>query len=244
MFSNCYILNRVPALNASNVTAFISTVATCTSLASIAITNIKYDFSLTNCKLSQTELQTFFANLGTATVGATRTLTLTNNWGAPTPVSLTGTTTAGSTTITMASTTGLATGMQVTGTNTPLTTGIAVTFTDAGDTVNLASHGLSDGDEVSFSVITTTTGIVINRIYFVVGSTPTTFQVASTLGGSALPLTTNGSGTLKYNSTIVSIVPNTSVTMTRPMVGSASQTLAFRLLGTYKAILKGFAVTG
>jgi hypothetical protein len=134
--------------------------------------------------------------------------------------------------------------MQVTGTNTSLTTGRAVTFTDAGDLVNLTAHGLSDGDEVSFSVITTTTGIVINTIYFVVNAAADTFQVASTLGGAALPLTTNGSGTVKYNSTIVSIVPNTSVTMSRPMVGSASQTLAFRLLGTYKAILKGFAITG
>jgi hypothetical protein len=144
----------------------------------------------------------------------------------------------------MASTTGLSAGMQVTGTNTSLTTGRAVTFTDAGDLVNLTAHGLSDGDEVSFSVITTTTGIVINTIYFVVNAAADNFQVSSTLGGAALPLTTNGSGTVRYNSTIVSIVPNTSVTMSRPMAGGSAQTLAFRLLGTYKAILKGFAVTG
>jgi hypothetical protein len=147
----------------------------------------------------------------------------------------------------MASTTGLVTGMQVTGTNTSLTAGRTVTFTDAGDTVNLTGHGLSNGDEVSFSTITSTTGIVINTIYYVVGvtpSTPNTFQVAASLGGSALPLTTNGSGTVKYNSTIESIVPNTSVTMSRPMAGGSAQTLSFRLLGTYKAILKGFAVAG
>lgn len=268
MFRECYNLTQIPAFNADAltnvnsmtlntigivtfgainmnlVTATTNFVGNLYNLTTFSATNIKYDLNFTNSKLSQTALETIFANLGTAAAGGTRTLTLTNNWGAPTPVSLTGTTTAGSTTITMANTTGLSAGMQVTGTNTPLTTGIAVTFTDAGDTVNLNSHGLSDGDEVSFSSITTTTGIVINTIYFVVGSAANTFQVASTLGGAALPLTTNGSGTLKYNSTIASIVPNTSVTMTRPMVGSASQTLAFRLLGTYKAILKGFAVTG
>jgi hypothetical protein len=207
-------------------------------------TNIRFTASFAACKLSQPQLETIFTNLGTAAVGATRTLTLTNNWGAPTPVSLTGVTTVGTTTITMTNTTGLSAGMQVTGTNTPLTTGRGVTFTDAGDLVNLTAHGLSDGDEVSFSSITSTTGIVINTIYFVVNKTDDTFQVASSVGGSALALTTNGSGTVRYNSTIVSIVPNTSVTMSRPMAGSASQTLAFRLLGTYKAILKGFAVTG
>jgi hypothetical protein len=207
-------------------------------------TGVVLSINYSNCLLSKTVLEDIFVNLGTARVGATRTLTLTNNWGAPTPVSLTGTTTAGTTTITMASTVGLSAGMQVTGTNTPLTTGRGVTFTDTGDLVNLTAHGLSDGDEVSFSSITSTTGIVINTIYFVVNKTDDSFQVASSVGGSALALTTNGSGTVRYNSTIVSIVPNTSVTMSRPMAGSASQTLAFRLLGTYKAILKGFAVTG
>lgn len=244
-FYNCYSLASVPAWSLSAVNATpAQTFYQCLSLASINFTGYKYGMDFSNCKLAKAELETVFANLGTAAVGATRTLTLTNNWGAPTPVSLSGTTTAGSVTISMANTTGLAAGMQVTGTNTSLTTGRSVTFTDAGDLVNLTAHGLSDGDEVSFSSITSTTGIVINTIYFVVNSTTDNFQVAATVGGSALPLTTNGSGTLKYNSTIVSIVTNTSVTMSRPMAGSATQTLAFRQLGTYKAILKGFAITG
>jgi surface protein len=245
MFNNCQGLVAVPALNVNTVSAgFSSIFASCFSLSSILVTNIKYTIDFTNNKLSKENLETIFANAGTAQAGATRTMTLTNNWGAPTPVSLSGTPTAGSVVILMASTTGLSTGMQVTGTNTSLTTGRAVTFTDAGDLVNLTAHGLSDGDEVSFSVVTTTTGIVINTIYFVVGSTTDTFQVAATAGGAALPLTTNGSGTVKYNSTIVSIVPNVSVTMSRPMAASGAQTLAFRLLGTYKALLKGFAITG
>lgn len=244
MFSGCNNLSYTPSFSANSVTSFAGAFSSCHGLSSISITNVRYDIDLTNCKLAKNSLETFFANLGTAATGATRTLTLTNNWGAPTPVSLTGTTTAGSTTITMANTTGLTAGMQVTGTNTSLTTGRSVTFTDVGDLVNLTAHGLGDGDEVSFSSITSTTGIVINTIYFVVNSTADNFQVASTAGGAALPLTTNGSGTVKYNSTIVSIVPNTSITMSRPMAGSASQTLAFRLLGTYKAILKGFAITG
>jgi surface protein len=244
VFERCYSLVSVPNISLSGVTDFANMFATCHSLASVGFTGIKYSISFTACNLSKEALETIFTNLGTAQAGATRTLTLTNNWGAPTPVSLTGTPTAGSTTITMANTTGLSAGMQVTGINTSLTTGRAVTFTDAGDLVNLTAHGLSNGDEVSFSVITTTTGIVINTIYFVVNATADNFQLASTLGGSALPLTTNGSGTIIYNSTIVSITPNTSVTMSRPMAGGSAQTLSFRLLGTYKAILKGFTVSG
>jgi surface protein len=243
--NNCQSLTVIPNFNVTNVSIFNSfTGNACYSVASLLMINVKYTLDINNCKLSKQALETFFTNLGTAFAGATRTLTITNNWGSPTPVSLTGTPADGSLTITMASTTGLSAGMQVTGTNTSLTTGRPVTFTDVGDLVTLNNHGLSDGDEVSFSVITTTTGIVINRIYFVVGATTNTFQVAASAGGAALPLTTNGSGTVKYNSTIVSINPNVSVTMSRPMAGGGAQTLSFRLLGTYKAILKGFAVTG
>jgi len=49
---------------------------------------------------------------------------------------------------------------------------------------------------------------------------------------------------MKYNSTIVSIVTNTSVTMSRPMAGGSAQTLSFRALQTYRAILKGWTVSG
>ena len=241
-FNSCFSLTEIPAMNLNLVGAL--TLTSCFSLATFNAINLRVTASFSQCKLSKDALETIFTNLGTALAGATRTLTISNTWGAPTPVSLTGTPAAGSTTITMANTTGLSAGMQVTGTNTSLTTGRAVTFTDAGDLVNLTAHGLSDGDEVSFSVITTTTGIVINTIYFVVNAAADTFQVASTLGGAALPLTTDGSGTVRYNSTIVSIVPNTSVTMSRPMAGGSAQTLAFRLLQTYKAVLKGFAISG
>jgi hypothetical protein len=72
----------------------------------------------------------------------------------------------------------------------------AVTFQDTGDTVTLNSHGLQNGNIVSFTSITSTTGITANTTYYVVNAAANTFQVASTSGGSALPLTTNGSGTM------------------------------------------------
>ena len=73
----------------------------------------------------------------------------------------------------------------------------AVTFTDAGDLVTLTAHGLVIGDPVGFTVITSTTGISTNTTYYV-QSVPSadTFTLSATRGGSLLPLTTNGSGTL------------------------------------------------
>lgn len=72
----------------------------------------------------------------------------------------------------------------------------AVTFTDAGDLVTLNGHKLSNGSAVAFGTITTTTGIVINTTYYVISATTNTFQLAATPGGSALALTTNGTGVL------------------------------------------------
>lgn len=72
----------------------------------------------------------------------------------------------------------------------------AVTFTDVGDLVTLNNHGLSNGEAVTFGTITTTTGISINTTYYVISSTTNTFQLSATVGGAALPLTTNGTGVL------------------------------------------------
>lgn len=71
------------------------------------------------------------------------------------------------------------------------------TFTDAGDLVTKASHGLSNGTVVVFQSITTTTGITVNVRYYVIGATTNTFQVATAVGGSAVALTSDGSGTYK-----------------------------------------------
>jgi surface protein len=87
-------------------------------------------------------------------------------------------------------------------------TNAPVTFQDAGDTVTRNNHGYTNGMTVSFSSITTTSGIVAGQIYFVVGATTNTFQVAATSGGSALPLTNDGTGIiLPYKQVIVTVTP-------------------------------------
>lgn len=72
----------------------------------------------------------------------------------------------------------------------------AVTFQETGDTVTLAGHTLEAGETVSFSVITTTTGIVIDTDYFVINPSGDTFQLSLTEGGAAIDLVGDGSGTL------------------------------------------------
>lgn len=74
----------------------------------------------------------------------------------------------------------------------------AVTFQDTGDTVTYNSHPFDNGDAVTFASITSTTGITTNVIYYVVNDDGSnTFKLAATPGGSALPLTTNGSGIIR-----------------------------------------------
>jgi len=69
------------------------------------------------------------------------------------------------------------------------------TTTDAGDLFTLNNHGMANGTRIRFTSITTTTGIVTTRDYYVVGVTANTWQVALTEGGAAVAITTNGSVT-------------------------------------------------
>jgi hypothetical protein len=71
---------------------------------------------------------------------------------------------------------------------------ISCTFQDTGDTVTYNNHNLMAGTPIMFKTITTTTGISTNTFYYVINPTTNTFQVASTAGGAALALTTNGTG--------------------------------------------------
>lgn len=78
-----------------------------------------------------------------------------------------------------------------------------VSFTaDAGTNVLTASaHGLADNDVVSVSSTGTLPGgLAADTYYYVVTSTTNTFQLATTRGGSAIDLTSAGSGTHSFTS--------------------------------------------
>lgn len=245
MFQNCYNLKIIPVFDTRIVNTTTNIFSNCFSLTNATMSGLSATTSYAATNISYSALSAIFLNLG---LGTSRTITITNALGASQPLSAvrTCTTTVSSTTISSTSVAGLLTGMQVIGTGTPLTTGKAVTLTDVTNLVTLANHGLENGDAVSFSVITTTTGIAINHIYYVINKTASTFQLAVSVGGSAINLVTNGSGTIRYMSRITLINPATRIiTMNRPMATAATNTvLTFRMTHTGLATMKGWTVTG
>jgi len=238
MFNNCPSLQTVPLFDTAAVTSMGGMFNGCPSLAKIAIFGTRFNLSVANCKLSTDRIEEVFENLG---VGASQTVTITGNYGVGTAVTLTGTTTTDSTTVTMASTTGLVVGMLVTGTG--VSTDVAVTLQTGGNTVTRTAHGIANDTPVSFATLVTTTGIIINTRYFVINTAADTFQLALTAGGAAITLTDNGSGTLRYGTTITAITTNTNITLSIPASASGSVSLVSRLLNSSLATLKGWAVT-
>ena len=85
-----------------------------------------------------------------------------------------------------------------------------VTFTDSGDLVSRTAHGYTNGMTISFATITSTTGISVGQSYYVINANANDFQLSSTPGGSAIALTTDGSGTiLPYKQALVTVTCNT-----------------------------------
>lgn len=74
----------------------------------------------------------------------------------------------------------------------------SVTFTDSGDLVTLNSHGLTAGQKIKFTSITSTTGITTNTVYYVIEPTLNTFKLSTAAGGTAINLVTNGTGTIRF----------------------------------------------
>lgn len=59
------------------------------------------------------------------------------------------------------------------------------------NTIKVPSHGFADGDKIVFYSTTPPSPLVAGTIYYVVSSTTDDFQVAATLGGSAINITVN-----------------------------------------------------
>jgi hypothetical protein len=268
LFDNASGLSSIPALDLSNATNIgsmfnsahgISSLdltvpaattttslffASSNSLVKLLLRGLRYGTTIVNALgMPRDAIEACFESLGIAVAGQTFTLpTAASSIGNLPPVSLSGTTTAGSTTVTMASTTGLTTGMEISGVG--ISDAVAVTFQDSGDTVTRNAHGLANDTRISFASITSTTGIAAYTYYYVINATANTFQVASSVGGSALPLTTNGSGTMLYGTTITAITPNTSITLSVPASASGTITTSSAVLKRSLARLKNWTVSG
>lgn len=123
-------------------------------------------------------------------------------------------------------------------------TNAPVTLTDAGDLISRTNHGYSNGMEVSFYNIVSTTGLTEGYTYYVINANANDFQVSETVGGSAVTLTTDGSGQARYKAVVDSVVTNTSITLSRVMPISNTSTYTFRELITAPALLKQWTITG
>jgi hypothetical protein len=62
------------------------------------------------------------------------------------------------------------------------------------DIFTSATHGMANGDPVQFITGQSPTGLTANTTYYVVATATNTFQLAATVGGSAVNVTADGSG--------------------------------------------------
>lgn len=70
-----------------------------------------------------------------------------------------------------------------------------------------AKHGLFDGQTVALSSFTITAGTFANSTYFVAESTPDTFKISNTLGGTTIPAAvTSGGGTATLPSISTNVI--------------------------------------
>jgi surface protein len=100
----------------------------------------------------------------------------------------------------------------------------SVTFTDTGDLITSAGHGFRNGDSVLFTSIVSTTGINVDAQYYIINVTTDTFQVSTTYGGSALALTTDGTGVALYGTNMNSMFVNCSSLTSIPLFNTANVT--------------------
>ena len=242
MFNGCNALQSIPALVVNAVSSsanFSSIFSNCSSLSKIEAKVFNFTFSVASCKLSVAALEEIFTNLPRVTTQ--QTITTTSNHGSVVVSKASSGTTSGSTTVTIANTSSLETGMEISGVG--ISSAVAVTMQDTGDTITRTAHGIANDTPVSFATIVSTTGITTYTTYYVVNTTADTFQVADTVGGGARALTTDGSGTLLYGTTITAISPNVSVTLSIPASATGSVTTVSGKAKNSIARLKNWAVT-
>lgn len=75
------------------------------------------------------------------------------------------------------------------------TVATGLTATAATDVINATAHGLANGTQITLTAIATgTAGLSVGTTYYVVNTAANTFKVAATSGGSAIDITTDGTG--------------------------------------------------
>lgn len=245
VFSGAKSVRNVVFSNCSAVTTGATTVFTPpTSLTKLRVPNLKVSLSVASTSINKDDMEIVFNDLlGNAT---SQTITITSTPAVSLGVSSTLAPTgqaAGTVILTVSSSSGFVIGQPLY--NTTIFAAAAVTMQDTGDTVTRTSHGIPNGTRVSFATIVSTTGISVNTIYYVVNATTNTFQVSLTNGGAPLALTTNGSGTLRFEVFLIDIPSSTQLTLSCPTTAATNNTnITSRPLNTYLASLKNWTVSG
>lgn len=270
-FSGCTSLNSLPVLDTSKVTNFSNSVpgtalpiipaydlSNCTTLGSIissgsfSANNIsridaygmKVSYSVVSQHLSTAALETMFRNTqGNAT---SQTCTITGNFGADTPISKT-TTTAYSSglQLNLNSTTGLVVGMKPVSGNLISGTTSVSGFSSTNDISLSAGFYIQPGSMAAFTTVTGT-DFVANKIYYVKTFASNRMTLSNTLGGPAITVTANFTGSLRWDNEITSIVDATTVYLknSSPSLVASAGTINFRLLNTYLLTLKNWTISG
>jgi microcystin-dependent protein len=90
--------------------------------------------------------------------------------------------------------------LNVIGVKYGLDNGVAVTADASLDLINLVSHGLTNGTKIYLSTTSALPGgLAVETPYFVINATTNNFQLSLTSGGSAIDITSAGTGTHKYH---------------------------------------------
>lgn len=90
-------------------------------------------------------------------------------------------------------------------------TGINCTVDHTIDQFTAASHGLNNNQVLYFGASVVPSGMATLTKYYVVNKSTNTFQISSTLGGSALPLSSNGTSVVAYQTFIADVRGTTLV---------------------------------
>lgn len=112
----------------------------------------------------------------------------------------------------------------------------SVTADASTDKLTLTSHGLADGDRVKFGGTAVPGGLTAGLWYYVVSAATNDFKVASTAGGSALNLTSNGTAvtldsTAPYGTDEINALANGNITAS----SEQSTYEGYRVKSTYAA---------
>lgn len=252
MFNNCVALRETSDINCSSNTVGGAIGSSNANWTIGRLIGNKYAHSITFFLATATELtERALKTIGKAAATGTTALTLTNCYGSGN-VTPTVTIPSGAKVGTVSSAAGITVGMTVgnnlTGTNyvgAPAWTNISCLTDVTANTLSQNSHGLVDGDKVAITATSTTTGYTTWTIYYVINATTNSFQISTTLGGSALDFGGTAATVAVAAPVYVTAISGTSVTFNRPSNGTGSGGAhSFRRCDSYWALLQGWSITG